>query len=53
MMKMKCRKENGMEILIRSEVVMEREIEMTEWREFCAWIEELPYFMEFKEALEK
>ena len=30
-----------------------RNHKLTEWREFCAWAEELPYFKQFKEVLEK
>lgn len=40
------------EVLI-NQYFARRNHKLPEWREYCAWIEELPYFMEFKEALEK
>ena len=30
-----------------------RHHKLPEWREFCAWVEELPYFRDFKSVLEK
>ena len=40
------------EVLL-SQYFARRNHKLTEWREFCAWAEELPYFKQFKEVLEK